>query len=71
MVQISDMSRYWIFQVFQYARVVNIQGHTEFTHVLKYTRFLNMRQDSIMDGLWIFQVLTYAGITQVSEYAWV
>ena len=60
MCRVWNMSGFWIFQDFQYARVHNFQGYTGLTYFRKYDRVLNMRRDAIMQGFWIFQDSEYA-----------
>ena len=58
MPQVLNISGFWIFQDYQYVRVLNF---------CKYKRVLNMHQDAIMEGFWILQDSKYARFLHIWE----
>ena len=60
MYQVLNISRFWIVQNYQYARVLNLQDYTGFTYFRKYDRILNMRRDAVMEEFWIYYDSEYA-----------
>ena len=80
MCQVLNMSGFWIFEDFQYARALNFQGYTRLTYLGNYDRVLNRRPDAIMEEFWIIQHSKYARflhvqalqkVLKMSEYCWI